>query len=1849
MYSQSNNALRKLSVANLINSLSTDNLAEGSTNLYFTDARAQTAVAQDIADAVAAEAAIRSAADATLTTNLEDEVTRATDAESTLASNLAAEVTRATTAEANITTAYQAADTSLQNQINNIISNVDPAALDSLTEIVAAFQDADTVISAAVTANADAISAETTNRQSADLVLQTNIDNVQAELDTTQSGAGLNADGTYTANGGTNYIDSATSLFGADVLLDSALKAMDTAYKAADVQHANDIASLEGRMTTAETDINTLEADLAAEILRATGAEAANAQAITDEINARAIAVQGAKDYADAQDALLIGDATVDGTAGNTITDRIATAVSDLQAYADTAEADAIASANAYSDANDATQTAALQAYADTAEADAITSANAYTDTEVAAVAADLATETTARTDADANLQTQINNILSNTDPAAIDSFTEVVAAFQAADSSLSGLISANQTAISLEATTREAADNTLQANIDAEAGTRASADTTLQANIDAEELARIAADSSIQAELDTTQAGSGLNADGTYTANGSSNYITGATSLKDADNLLDAALKAEADARAAADAAASGDLSAIDARVTTNEGDIATLETNLAGEIARASGAEATLQSNIDDVQAELDATQAGAGLAADGTYVANATANYISAATSLKDADNKLDAAVKVNEDAIATETQARIDAVAAEAALRVSGDSALQTAIDNEETRALAAESNLSDRITANDGDITALQNNLTTEIQNRTNADSALSDRIDTVESSAGLSVSGAYVADETKTYINDATTLFNADQQLDDAIVAETSRALAAEGVLQSNIDSISSSYQSADTAIQGELDATQTGAGLETDGSYVADATKVYINDATSLFNADQQLDDAIAAEVTRATTAEGVLTTDLAAEVSRATAAEGALDTRVTTNEGDITTLTTRLDTLVDGADTALDTLKEIGDAFTAADSSLQTLITDNSTRLTTNEADIDALEVYTGIDGPALNTTATDLTGAINELKAQVEDGSLSATDARVDNVVASEGTATDADGVWVGYTGTNYIDTATSFTNADELLDAAIKAEETRATGAEATLQSNIDTEAATRLANDNTLQANIDAEETARIGADNTLQANINTEASTRAAGDATLTTAINTVEASAGLTAAGAYVADTTKIYIDDATTLFNADQQLDDAIVAEVARATAAESALSGDVLAEETARIAADGVLQGNIDAEAATRLANDNTLQANIDAEATARTNADNQIITDYQAADTTLQQAIDTVEASAGLETDGSYVANGSANYISTATSLKGADNLLDSSLKAEADTRAAADTTLQNNINAEATTRATADTTLQTNIDNEANTRATADTNLQTQITSNLTEITATQSGAGLNTDGTYAGNTGTTYIDTASSLANADVLLDAAIAAEVTRATDAETVLTNSLNSEIATRAAADTALAGDIQTVADNLAQEILDRAAADTNLQGQIDFIVSNTDAAALDSLTEIVAAFQSADNTLEGAVLANQTAINNEVTRATDAEAALAADIAAEEAARIAADNTLQANIDGKVSKSGDTMSGVLDMGSNTIQGLAAGSLATDAVNKGQLDAGLAAQHISVFSTDDLAEGTNLYYTDARSRAAISVVDTEGNGDISYNSTTGVLTADLSKAMLELTDVVDNTYTGKQEYVLRVNATEDAMELVHASELQIFGQTYRQVIDGDGAATTYALDFLADTASTLVFVGGVIQDPTTHYSIDTGNQTITFTAPVPVGTQVVVVAREMVGAAPFIGTGAITEDKLASDIKVFTQSPNTAVGTGGSVVDSFDAATYRSAKYIIQVDNGAGEYETREALVIHDGTTAYITEYAMVYTGAGLLGDASVQMNAGTVELVYTANAAGTSVKVIGTYIDA
>jgi hypothetical protein len=199
------------------------------------------------------------------------------------------------------------------------------------------------------------------------------------------------------------------------------------------------------------------------------------------------------------------------------------------------------------------------------------------------------------------------------------------------------------------------------------------------------------ALDTALQAEIDAIELGAGLNTDGTYTANAGTNYIKSADfttaalaeSLNNADRLLDAAIKQNADDIAALGTGSitalqdeidaielsmgpglmttggvfvgyttsnymnaainvNGILQALDAQIKTNEDDIAALVIDNG------------------DIQAELDATQLGAGLNTDGTFQTFVGTNFLDAATSLYDALNDMDTGVQTALDAKLDDTQ-------------------------------------------------------------------------------------------------------------------------------------------------------------------------------------------------------------------------------------------------------------------------------------------------------------------------------------------------------------------------------------------------------------------------------------------------------------------------------------------------------------------------------------------------------------------------------------------------------------------------------------------------------------------------------------------------------------------------------------------------------------------------------------------------------------------------------------------------------------------------------------------------------------------------------------------------------------------------------------------------------------------------------------------------------------------------------------------------------------------------------------------------------------------------------------------------------------------------------------
>jgi len=124
--------------------------------------------------------------------------------------------------------------------------------------------------------------------------------------------------------------------------------------------------------------------------------------------------------------------------------------------------------------------------------------------------------------------------------------------------------------------------------------------------------------------------------------------------------------------------------------------------------------------------LQTELDATQAGAGLGANGAYTANGSANYISSVTTLQAADNALDTQIKANADAIAS-NDSDISTLQSNVSSNDSDIATLQSNVSSNDSDIATLQSNVS----SNDSDIASLQSDVSANTSAISSNDSDIS--------------------------------------------------------------------------------------------------------------------------------------------------------------------------------------------------------------------------------------------------------------------------------------------------------------------------------------------------------------------------------------------------------------------------------------------------------------------------------------------------------------------------------------------------------------------------------------------------------------------------------------------------------------------------------------------------------------------------------------------------------------------------------------------------------------------------------------------------------------------------------------------------------------------------------------------------------------------------------------------------------------------------------------------------------------------------------------------------------------------------------------------------------------
>ena len=118
---------------------------------------------------------------------------------------------------------------------------------------------------------------------------------------------------------------------------------------------------------------------------------------------------------------------------------------------------------------------------------------------------------------------------------------------------------------------------------------------------------------------------------------------------------------------------------------------------------------------------------------------------------------------------------------------------------------------------------------------------------------------------------------------------------------------------------------------------------------------------------------------------------------------------------------------------------------------------------------------------------------------------------------------------------------------------------------------------------------------------------------------------------------------------------------------------------------------------------------------------------------------------------------------------------------------------------------------------------------------------------------------------------------------------------------------------------------------------------------------------------------------------------------------------------------------------------------------------------------------------------------------------------------------------------------------------------------------------------------------------------------------------------------------------SGNVTANYVGLNNGLTTNRSNVSVTTN-TVIDQFATATFRTAKYVVSASGDDG-YQSVEALLVHDGSTAYITIYGSVCSNVSAdIIEVSANINgvSGNVSLYATSNSANAKVNVVASYIN-
>ena len=213
------------------------------------------------------------------------------------------------------------------------------------------------------------------------------------------------------------------------------------------------------------------------------------------------------------------------------------------------------------------------------------------------------------------------------------------------------------------------------------------------------------------------------------------------------------------------------------------------------------------------------------------------------------------------------------------------------------------------------------------------------------------------------------------------------------------------------------------------------------------------------------------------------------------------------------------------------------------------------------------------------------------------------------------------------------------------------------------------------------------------------------------------------------------------------------------------------------------------------------------------------------------------------------------------------------------------------------------------------------------------------------------------------------------------------------------------------------------------------------------------------------------------------------------------------------------------------------------------------------------------------------------------------------------------------ELICFIEGVYQNKNSYALSGTTLTFDSGIVSGQEIVVHhigagvvGQSPTiDTFTGDGSTTAYTLSFAPPNENYLsVFWNGVYQH---HSEYSVSGTTLTFTAAAPNSAAIEVHIPTVNGIGTpsdatvtpaKLSTGGPSWDTNSNQIvgSHYTRSDSTSVSsTSATTVATHAIATFRSVNYKVQITQGTDYYQS-EINVVHDGSTAYITEFGIINT---------------------------------------